>query len=40
MGAVNIYHDMWERLVYTLVPLTKIMPNKVKFQWTKIEQDA
>ena len=31
---------MWPRLSHTLVPLTKITSNKIKFTWTKIEQDA
>ena len=31
---------MWERRSHTLVPLTNITCNKVKFKWTKIEQDV
>ena len=36
---VNYYHDMCTRCSHTLSPLTKIMPNKVKFKYTKIEQE-
>ena len=31
---------MWSGLSHTLEPLTEITSNKVKFKWTKIEQDA
>ena len=31
---------MWARLSHTLAPLTKITLSKVKFKYTKIEQDA
>ena len=31
---------MWEILSHTLAPLTKITPSKVKFKWTKIEQES
>ena len=30
---------MWERRSHTLAPLTNITSSKVKFKWTKIEQD-
>ena len=31
---------MWARHSHMLAPLTKITHNKVKYKWTKIEQDA
>ena len=31
---------MWARLSHTLAPLTKLPPSKVKFKWTKIEQES
>ena len=31
---------MWSRRSQMLAPLTKITSTKVKFKWTKIEQDA
>ena len=31
---------MWARRLHTLSHLTKIMYIKVKFKWTKTEQDA
>ena len=31
---------MWSMCSHTLETLTKITPTKVKFKWTKIEQDA
>ena len=31
---------MWARHSHTLAPLSIIAYNKVKFKWTKIEQDA
>ena len=30
---------MWERFSHTLAPLTKQISSKVKFKWTRIEQD-
>ena len=36
---MNYYHDMWERSSHTLLPLTKITPSKLKFKWTKIEEE-
>ena len=30
---------MWARRSHELLPLTKIISSKVKFKWTKIEQD-
>ena len=30
---------MWERHLHTLAALAKIISNKVKFKWTKVEQD-
>ena len=40
MGVVNFYLCMWPRQSHTLAPLTKIIPNKIKLKWAKIEQDA
>ena len=40
IGLVNYYRDMWARWSHTLAPLTNITSNKVKFRWTKINQDA
>ena len=40
IGVVNYYHDTWARRSHTLAPLTKITSNKVKFKWTKTEQDT
>ena len=40
IGLVDLYHDMWERLSHTVSPLTKLNSGKLKFGWTKIEQDA
>ena len=31
---------MWAKHSHTLAPLTRKSSNKVKFEWTKIEQDA
>ena len=31
---------MWERLSHTLALLTNTTSSKVKFKWTKIEQDT
>ena len=31
---------MWASRAHTLAPLTNITSSKVKFIWTKIEQDA
>ena len=39
-GVMNYYRNMWERNSHTLASLTKITPIKVKFKWTKIEQDV
>ena len=30
---------MWSRLSYTLSPLNKITSSKLKFRWTKVEQE-
>ena len=38
IGVANYYYNRWERRSHTLVHLTKIASNKVKFKWTKIEQ--
>ena len=40
IGGVNYQRGMWSRRSHTLAPLTRITPNKSKFKWTKIEQDA
>ena len=40
IGLVKYYCDMWERRSHMLVPLTKITSSKVKYKWTKTEQDA
>ena len=40
MVVGNYYRDMWSIRSYTLAPLTNITSSKVKFKWTKIEQDA
>ena len=40
IGVVNYYRYMWEIFSHTLAPLTYITPSKVKFKWTKIEQDT
>ena len=40
IGIVKYYRDMWPRRSHTLPALTKITPNKRKFKWTKIEQEA
>ena len=40
MGSVNYYRNIWARLLHKLAPITKITPSKVKFKWTKIEQDT
>ena len=40
IGVVNYYPDMWTRRSHMLAPLTKITPNKRKYKWTKIEEDA
>ena len=40
MGVVNYYRNMWPRRSNALEPLVRIMSNKRKFKWTKIEQDA
>ena len=40
MGVINYYRYMWPRRSHTLAHLTKIMSNKRKFKWAKIEQDA
>ena len=37
---MNYYRNMWEIHSHTLAPLTEITPNKMKFKWTKIKQDA
>ena len=39
IGVVNYYCNMWARRSHKLAPLDKITSNKVKFKWTKIEQD-
>ena len=39
IGVVDYYCNIWERCSHTPAPLTKITPSKVKFKWTKIEQD-
>ena len=40
MGLVNYYRNIWARLLHKLAPITKITLSKVKFKWTKIEQDV
>ena len=40
IGAVNYYLDIWARLSHNFVPLTNITRSKVKFKWTKFEQNA
>ena len=40
MGVGDYYRDMWSRRSHALAPLTTITFSKVKFKWTKIEQDA
>ena len=40
MGVGDYYRDMWSRCSHTLTPLTNITFSKLKFKWTKIEQDA
>ena len=32
--------NMWKIHSHMLAPVTKITPSKVKFKWTKIEQEA
>ena len=39
IGLVIYYWNMWARSSHTLAPLTKITSSKVKFKWTKIEQE-
>ena len=39
IGLLNYYGDMQAGGSHTLVPLTKIIPSKVKYKWTKIGQD-
>ena len=38
--VVSYYRDMWEIRSHMLAALTNIMPNKVKFKWTKNEQNS
>ena len=40
IDVVHYHPDMWERLSYTLAPLTKIMSSKVKLGCIKIKIDA
>ena len=40
ISVVNYYHDMWARRSHTLAMLTNIPYIKVKFIWTKAEEDA
>ena len=40
IGVVNYYRNLWAKHPHMLAPLTRIEYNKVKFKWTKIEQDA
>ena len=40
IGVVNNYRNMSPRKSHMLAPLTRITPNKVKFKWTKIEQNT
>ena len=39
MGVGDNYRDMWSRRSHLVVPLTNIKSSKVKFKWTKTEQD-
>ena len=39
IGVVNYYRNMWTRRSHMFAPLTIITSNKVKFEWTKKEQD-
>ena len=40
IGVANYYRDVWSRRSHLVVPLTNIKSSKVKFKWTKTEQDA
>ena len=40
MGVVNYYCNKWPMKSHRLAHLTKITPNKNKYEWTKTEQDA
>mgnify|MGYP002063961838 CR=1 FL=1 len=40
IGLVDYYRDMWPRCSEILAPLSTLQSNKVKFQWTNIEQEA
>ena len=39
IGVANYYRDVWSRRSHLVVPLTNIKSSKVKFKWTKTEQD-
>ena len=40
IGVLNYYHDILARLSHMLAPLTNTTSRRVKFKWTKINQDG
>ena len=40
LGLVNYYRDMTKRPSEIIAPLTKMTSNKIRFKWTKVEQQA
>lgn len=40
IGMVNFYRDMWKSRSHLLAPLTKLMSENLKFEWTEVEQKA
>ena len=39
IGVINYYHNTWPRRSHMLAPLTILTSIKMKFKWTKVEQN-
>jgi RNase H-like domain found in reverse transcriptase len=40
LGMVNYYRDMWRQRSHLLAPLTQLVSNSERFQWTTVHQEA